>query len=116
VDQLTEKSQQIRIETSSGLTEEEISRMKEEALQYAFEDQELRQKADQINQACNQIAETEILMNSVGNTISANQKATIELALAELKSVYKDENSDGLAVAMMELSRVCQLAGEEWIE
>jgi molecular chaperone DnaK len=116
VDQLTEKSQQIRIEASSGLTEEEILRMKEDALQHAVEDQEMRRKADQSNQACYQIAETEILINTVGHTIDANQKATIEFALAELKSVYEDQDFDRLAEAMNELSKVCQLAGEEWME
>ncbi|MDP2336259.1 MAG: molecular chaperone DnaK [Bacteroidota bacterium] len=112
VDQLTEKSQQIRIEASSGLSEEEISRMKDEARQYAAEDQEMRDNVMKSNKADMQIFQTEIQLKEFGNTLPAEKKIAIEDALEELKSVYNARNFNNLDQAMADLSDACQLAGE----
>jgi molecular chaperone DnaK len=113
VDQLTEKTQQIRIEASSGLSEEEILRMKQEARQYALEDKEMKQQVDQRNRADIQIFETENLLKAVGNTLSVNQKEAIEQALEELKSAFNEADNSGMTQAMAQLSAECQSAGEE---
>jgi len=112
VDQLTEKSQQIRIEASSGLSEMDISRMKEEARQYAVEDQEMKEKAEKSNKADMQIFQTEIQLKEFGSTIPVEKKVAIEEALDKLKSVNMEQNFNDIDEAMYILSTACQSAGE----
>jgi len=112
VDQLTEKSQQIRIEASSGLSEEEINRMKDEARQYAIEDQETKDKAVKCNKADMQIFLTEIQLKEFGDTIPTEKKIAIEEALEELKLVNNTQDFSNLEQAMANLSAACQSAGE----
>lgn len=116
VDQLTEKSQQIRIEASSGLSEEEISRMKDEARQYVAEDQEMRDNVVKSNKADMQIFQTEIQLKEFGDTLPTEKKVAIEEALEELKSVHNARNFSNLDQAMAGLSDACQLAGEYLME
>ena len=87
-DKATGKSQQIRIEASSGLTEEEIRRMKEEAKANEEADRKLREKIDKMNQADNLIYTTEKQLREFGGKIPADKKATIENALIELREAH----------------------------
>ncbi len=112
VDQLTEKSQQIRLEASSGLSKKEISRMTDEARQHAVEDQEMKKKAEKINKADIQIFQTEKQLKEFGSTIPIEKKNAIEEALDELKSVHLEQNFNDIDEAMLILSAACQVAGE----
>jgi len=112
VDQLTEKTQQIRIEASSGLTEEEILRMKNEARQYALEDQAIKDKAVKSNKADMQIFQTEIQLKEFGDTLPTEKKIAIEVALGELKIAHKNPVFIDIDEAMENLSSACQLAAE----
>ena len=116
IDQFTEKSQQIRIEASSGLSEEEISRMKDEARQYAAEDQKMRDNVVKSNKADMQIFQTEIQLKEFGDTLPTEQKIAIEEALEKLKSAHNARNFSNLDQAMADLSDACQLAGEYLME
>jgi len=112
VDQLTEKTQQIRLEASSGLSQKEINRMKDEARQHAVEDQEMKKKAEKINKIDMQIFQTEIQLKEFGSTIPIEKKNAIEEALDELKSVHQEQNVNDIDEAMFILSAACQSAGE----
>ena len=116
IDQLTGKSQQVRIEASSGLSQEDILRMKKEALQYEEEDREAKERADLNNQADTLVHETENLLKIFGNAIASIQKSTIQLALDELKSVQHNENHSELELALDNLRKVCRLAGTQSME
>lgn len=112
VDQLTEKSQQIRIIASSGLSIEEINRMKDEARQYAAEDQAVKNKAVKNNKADTQIFLTEIQLKEFGDNMPTEKKVAIEIALEELKSAHKNPDFIDIDEAMENLSYACQSAGE----
>lgn len=112
-DQLTDKSQQIRIEASTGLTPEDINKMKDEGRQHAVADKEMKEKVNQNNQADIQIFQTEKQLNKFGGTIPSDKKAAIEKALEELKIAYKNQNFTDIERAMPMLSTVCQLASED---
>lgn len=116
VDQLTEKSRQIRIEASSGLSEEDICRMKDEARQYALEDQAMKENVEKSNMADMQIFQTEIQLKEFGDTIPYDKKVAVEVALEELKSAHKTQNFNNLDQAKAKLSAACQLAGEYLME
>jgi molecular chaperone DnaK len=111
-DQLTEKIQQIRIEASSGLSKEEINRMKNEARQYAKEDHVMKEKAVKKNKADMQIFQTEIQLQEFGFTLPSEKKDAIEEALEELKLVNQTNNFYEMDEAMANLSAACQSAGE----
>jgi molecular chaperone DnaK len=113
IDQLTDKSQVMRIEASTGLSYEDIHRMKAEARQHAVSDSEMKEKVVQGYQADTQIFQTEKQLEDFGDTIPSDKKATIENALEELKSAHKNQNFTDIAQAMETLSTVCQLASEE---
>jgi len=112
-DQLTEKSQQIRIEASSGLTDEEIRRMRDEAKLHAEADREMKKMAEKSNQADMQIFQTENQLKEFGDTIPADKKAKIEKALNELKSANKRQRFTDIDQAMSNLRTLCKSAGEE---
>ena len=116
VDQLTEKSQQIRIEASSGLSEEEINRMKDEARQYAIEDQEMKDKAVKNNKADMQIFLTEIQLKEFGDTLPVDKKTAIEEALEGLKLARESQNFNRLDLAVADLSSACQQVGKYLME
>lgn len=113
VEQLTEKSQQIRLEASSGLSKKEISRMKDEARQHAVEDQEMKEKAKKSNKANMQIYQTEKQLKEFGSTIPIEKKNAIEEALDELKSVHLEQNFNDIDEAMFILSAACKAAGRK---
>lgn len=112
-DKATGKAQHIRIEASSGLTEEEIRRMKEEAKANEEADRKLREKIDKMNQADNLIYTTEKQLREYGDKIPADKKSAIEVALNELKEAHKAENLVGIEEAIKKLNSAWSAASEE---
>ncbi len=108
VDQLTEKSQQIRLEASAGLSKEEIERVKHKAKQHAVEDQEMKERAAQTNKADLQIFQTEKQLKEFGNTIPVEKKNAIEEALEELKLVHLEQNFNDIDEVMLILGEACR--------
>jgi molecular chaperone DnaK len=112
-DKATGKSQQIRIEASSGISDDEIKRMKEEAQRNADSDKRMKEEADKINQADTMIFQTEKQLKEFGDKIPADKKATIEKALEELKAVHKNHDLAGIDRALANLNAIWQTASEE---
>ena len=112
-DKASGKEQQIRIEASSGLSDEEIKRMKEEAAANAEADQKEKEKIDKLNQADSTIFQTEKQLKDLGDKIPADKKAPIEAALAKLKDAHKAQDIDAIDAASNELNAVFQAASQE---
>jgi molecular chaperone DnaK len=112
-DKGTGKEQKIRIEASSGLSEAEIKRMKEEAERNAEADRKAREEAEKINQADSLIFQTEKQLNEFGDKISREKKEPIQKALSELKDAHKNRNIAEIDKALAELNRAWQAASEE---
>ena len=112
-DKGTGKEQKIRIEASSGLSDDEISRMKEEARQHADEDKKQKEKVDKINAADSMIFQTEKQIKDFGDKLPADKKKPIEDALAKLKEAHKNQDLDAIDKATAELNQVFQAASEE---
>ncbi len=112
-DKGTGKEQSIRIEASSGLTEEEIKRMREEAKANETADKEAREKVDKINAADSLIFQTEKQLKEFGDKIPADKKAPIEKALAELKEAHKKQDIAAIDKATNELTQVWQAASQD---
>ena len=112
-DKATGKEQRIRIEASSGLSEEEIKRMKDEAAANAESDQKEKEKIDKLNQADSLIFQTEKQLKDLGDKIPADKKAPIEEALAKLKEAHKTQNIEGIDAATEELNTVFQAASQD---
>ena len=108
VDQLTEKSQQIRLEASAGISKEEIQRVKNKAKQHAVEDQEMKEKAEKSNKADLQIFQTEKQLKEFGSTIPIGKKNAIEEALDELKLVHLEQNFNDIDEVMLILGEACR--------
>ena len=102
-DKATGKEQSIRIEASSGLTDAEIQRMKDEAAANAAADAKEKERADKINQADSLIFQTEKQLNELGDKIPADVKAPIETALTRLKEAHKAQDIDGIDSAIKEV-------------
>ncbi|MEG0948677.1 MAG: molecular chaperone DnaK [Bacteroidales bacterium] len=112
-DKGTGKEQSIRIEASSGLTETEIKRMKEEAAANAEADKQEKEKIDKLNQADSMIFQTEKQMSEIGDKIPADKKAAIEAALGKLKEAHKAQDIAGIDAATTELNTVLQSAAQD---
>ncbi|MEA2105192.1 MAG: molecular chaperone DnaK [Bacteroidota bacterium] len=112
-DKATNKEQSIRIESSSGLTEEEIKRMRDEAKANEEEDKKMREKVDKLNTADSLIFSTEKQLKEFGDKLSADKKATIEKALEELKEVHKKEDLDQIDAKTEALNNAWKEASEE---
>jgi len=112
-DKATGKSQQIRIEASSGLSDEDIRRMKDEAQQNADTDKKMKEEVDKVNQADTLIFQTEKQLKEFGDKVPADKKAAIEKSLEELKAAHKSRNFTGIDQAMANLNAVWQSASEE---
>lgn len=112
-DKATGKTQSIRIEASSGLTDDEIRRMKEEAAANAEADRQAKEKVDKINQADSLIFQTEKQLKEFGDKIPADKKQPIENALAKLKEAHKNQDLQAIDAAMNELNTVFQAASQE---
>lgn len=112
-DKTSGKEQKIRIEASSGLTEEEIKRMKQEAEANAESDKQAREKVDKLNQADSLIFQTEKQLKEYGDKISAGNKSAIEGALGRLKEAYGKQDVPAVEAAMDELNKTWQSASQE---
>ena len=112
-DKATGKSQSIRIEASSGLSDEEIQKMKTEAEANADSDKKAREKVDKMNQADGLIFQTEKQLKEFGDKLPADKKAPIEDALNKLKEAHKAEDLDAIDAATAELNQVFQAASQE---
>jgi len=115
-DKATGKMQQIRIEASSGLSEDEIKKMKQEAEINAENDRKMKEEVDKINAADSLIFQTEKQMKEFGDKIPADKKGTIETALAELKEAHKNRNITAIDEAMAKLDTAWQAASKEMYE
>ncbi|WP_010665373.1 molecular chaperone DnaK [Marinilabilia salmonicolor] len=112
-DKATGKEQSIRIEASSGLSEDEIKRMKEEADANAETDKQAKEKIDKLNAADSLIFQTEKQMKEFGDKIPAEKKKPIEDALAKLKEAHKSQDVAAIDKATEELNTVFQAASQE---
>ena len=112
-DKATGKEQAIRIEASSGLSKEEIDRMKAEAEANAEADKKEREKIDKLNQADSLIFTTEQQLSELGDKLPADKKAPIEDALGKLKDAHKAQDLDAIDKAMAELQTAFQAASAE---
>jgi molecular chaperone DnaK len=112
-DKATGKEQSIRIEASSGLSEDEIKRMKEEAEANAETDKQAKEKIDKLNAADSLIFQTEKQMKEFGDKIPAEKKKPIEDALAKLKEAHKSQDVAAIDKATEELNTVFQAASQE---
>ncbi|WP_303919881.1 molecular chaperone DnaK [Draconibacterium sediminis] len=112
-DKATGKSQSIRIEASSGLSDEEINRMKSEAEANAEADKKAKETADKINQADSLIFQTEKQLKEYGDKLPADKKGPIEDALKKLKEAHASKDLAAIDAAMNELNTVFQAASQE---
>ena len=104
-DKATSKEQKIRIEASSGLSDDEIKRMKEEAAANAEADRIEKERIDKLNHADSTIFQTEKQLQDLGDKIPADKKAPIEAALSKLKEAHKAQNLEGIDAATTEIGR-----------
>lgn len=112
-DKATGKEQSIRIEASSGLSDDEIKRMKAEAEANAEADKKEKERIDKLNQADSLIFQTEKQLKDFGDKLPADKKAPIEAALNKLKEAHKTQNLDSIDAATKELNDVFQAASQE---
>ncbi|OGY79584.1 MAG: molecular chaperone DnaK [Candidatus Kerfeldbacteria bacterium RIFCSPHIGHO2_02_FULL_42_14] len=111
-DKATSKHQSIRIEASSGLSEDEISRMKKDAELHAEEDRKKRERVEQRNIAETLIYTTEKALKEAGDKIDAAEKKTIEEKIEALKKLKDGDDAQAIKNAVEELSRASQKIGE----
>ena len=112
-DKATGKEQTIRIEASSGLSEDEINRMKAEAQANAEADKKERERVDKINEADSMIFHTENQLKELGDKIPADKKAPIEAALNKLKEAHKAQDIAAIDAAKAELNTAFQAASAD---
>jgi len=112
-DKGTGKTQSIRIEASSGLTDAEIKRMRDEAAANEATDKAAREKVDKLNQADSLIFTTEKQMKEFGDKLPADKKGPIEEALGKLKTAHASQDIAGIDAATAELNAVFQAASQE---
>ena len=112
-DKATGKEQASRIEASSGLSKEEIERMKAEAEANAEADRKEREKVDKLNQADSMIFQTENQLKDLGDKLPADKKAPIEAALQKLKDAHKAQDLAAVDAAMNELNTAFQASSAE---
>ena len=112
-DKATGKSQDIRIEASSGLTEEEIQKMKADAEANADADKKAKETAEKINGADSMIFQTEKQLKEFGDKLTADKKAPIEAALEELKKAHESKDLAQIDAAMEKINEAWKAASEE---
>ena len=112
-DKGTGKEQKIRIEASSGLTDEEIDKMKKEAEANADSDKTAKEKIDKINAADSMIFQTEKQLSEYGEKLSDDNKAKVNTALENLKTAHKEQNIEGIDPAIEALNQAWQGASQE---
>ena len=112
-DKATGKEQAIRIEASSGLSQDEINRMKAEAEQNAENDKKERERIDKLNQADSMIFQTENQLKEIGDKIPAQHKPAIEQALQQLKDAHKAGDVAAIDTAIAALNTAWQTASQQ---
>jgi molecular chaperone DnaK len=112
-DKGTGKEQKIRIEAGSGLSKEEVEKMKAEAKAHEAEDKAAREKVEKINQADSLIFQTEKQLKDFGDKIPADKKAPIEAALEKLKEAHKSQDGAAIDAALAEMNTAWTAASEE---
>ncbi|MBQ0769990.1 MAG: molecular chaperone DnaK [Bizionia sp.] len=112
-DKATNKTQDIRIEASSGLTEEEIQKMKADAEANADADAKLAENAKKLNEADSMIFQTEKQLKEFGDKLSDDKKAPIEEALEELKKAYESKDLAVIDPALEKINEAWKVASEE---
>ena len=112
-DKATNKSQDIRIEASSGLTEEEIAKMKQEAEENAEADKAKKETVEKLNEADAMIFQTENQLKEFGDKLSDDKKAPIEAALTELKAAYETKDVATLSPVLDKINEAWKVASEE---
>ena len=112
-DKATGKEQKIRIEASSGLSEDEINRMKAEAEANAEADKKERERVDKINEADSMIFQTENQLKELADKLPADKKGAIEAALGKLKEAHKAQDIAAIDAAKTELNNAWQAASAE---
>ena len=112
-DKATGKEQAIRIEASSGLSQDEINRMKAEAEQNAENDKKERERVDKLNQADSMIFQTENQLKEIGDKIPAEHKPAIEQALQQLKDAHKAGDINAIDTAIAALNNAWQTASQQ---
>ena len=112
-DKGTGKEQHIRIEASTGLSKEEVEKMKNDAKANEATDKEAREKADKLNTADSMVFTTEKQLKEYGDKIPAEKKATIEKSLEELKEAHKTQNFSAIDTALAALNAAWQAASED---
>ena len=112
-DKATGKEQSIRIEASSGLSKDDIEKMKKEAEANADADKSAREKADKLNQADSLIFQTEKQLAEFGDKLPADKKQPIEEAVAKLKKAHEAQDVAAIDMAMSELNTIFSAASEE---
>ena len=113
LDKATGKQQKIRIEASSGLSDDEIKRMKDEAAANAEADKRESERITKLNQADSLIFQTEKQLKEFGDKLSADKKAAVESALSKLKEAHSTQNIEGIDAATAEVQSAFQAASEE---
>lgn len=112
-DKATGKSQSIRIEASSGLSDDEIQKMKAEAEANAEADKQTKERVDKLNQADSMIFQTEKQLKEFGDKLPADKKQPIEAALAELKEAHSKQDIEAIDASMAKLNEIFQAASQE---
>ena len=112
-DKATNKSQDIRIEASSGLTEEEIEKMKQDAEANAESDKKVKEKVDKLNEADGMIFQTEKQLKEFGDKLSDDKKKPVEDALEELKKAYETQEIETIQPALDKINEAWKIASEE---
>lgn len=112
-DKGTGKEQKIRIEASSGLTDAEINKMKQEAQANADADKKVKERAEKINSADSMIFQTEKQLKEFGDKLSEGNKSAITNALEKLKNAHKAQDVDGIDATLAELNNAWQAASTE---
>jgi len=112
-DKATGKSQQIRIEASSGLSDAEIQKMKDEAEANADADKKAKEEIDKLNSADALVFQTEKQLKEYGDKVPAEKKAPIEAALVKLKEAHKNKDMAAIDTSMAELNTAWQAASQE---
>src|SRR5690606_3773707 len=112
-DKATGKSQDIRIEASYGLTEEEIKRMKADAEANAETDRLAKERADKLNEADAMIFQTEKQLKEFGDKLSADKKQPIESALEELRKAHASQDTAQIQTALDKINEAWKTASEE---
>jgi molecular chaperone DnaK len=112
-DKATNKTQDIRIEASSGLTEDEIKRMKAEAEANAEADKKVKEQADKLNEADSMIFQTEKQLKEFGDKLSPEKKQPIEAALEDLKKAFEGKQLEVIQPALDKINEAWKAASEE---